>query len=162
MFSGDTKHKQKPTGGPMSALIRYETPFATLPGLLDEVFNDGMFGWLDRDVTGTRWPRVDITEEENEYRIRADVPGVDKSSIKVSVENGLLTIRGEKKEEHKEHKKGNYAYFERSFGTFSRSFNLPDHVDEANVKALCKDGVLELTLHKTEAARPKTIEVKVE
>jgi HSP20 family protein len=146
----------------MSALIRYDNPVATLPTLIDEIFNDGFFGWLDRDITQTRWPRVDIVEEEHEFKIHADVPGVDKSNIKVMVEDGLLTISGEKKEEKKEHKKGNYAYYERSFGSFSRSFNLPDHVDGSTIKAQYKDGVLEVTLQKTEVAKPKAVEVTVE
>jgi len=146
----------------MSALIRYDNPVAALPTFIDEIFNDGFFGWLDRDITQTRWPRVDIVEEEHEYKIHADVPGMDKNNIKVSVADGTLTISGEKKEEKKEHKKGNYAYYERSYGSFCRSFNLPDHVDGNSVKAQYKDGVLELTLQKTAEAKPKAIEVKVE
>jgi HSP20 family protein len=145
----------------MSSLIRYESPVATLPSLIDELFNDSFFGWRDREITSRQWPRVDIVEEDNAFTLRADVPGVDKNNIKVSVENGLLTISGEKKEE-RENKKGNYAYFERSYGSFSRSFNLPDHVDEKNIAAKYHDGVLELTLKKTEEAKAKAIEVKVE
>jgi HSP20 family protein len=157
--NGKTRNPKKEVA--MSALVRYERPALGLSGLLDEFFDDGLFGWGNREIVRTSWPRVDITENENAYRVHADVPGLAKDDIKVTVEDGVLTISGEKKAEKKERKKGEYAYYERSYGSFCRSFNLPDHVDSKNIEAHLKDGVLELTLKKTEEAKPKAIEVNV-
>ncbi len=144
----------------MSALVRYTRP-ATLPSLLDDFFGDNFFSLLDRDITSSSWPRVDITEDKNGYHLRADLPGMGKDDIKVSVENGVLSITGEKKEEKKEHEDGRFYHYERSYGSFCRAFNLPDEVDAGSIEAAYNNGVLELTLKKDEKAKPKAIEVKV-
>ncbi len=103
---------------------------------------------------------VDIYQDGNEYRITADVPGMEKGDITVKVEDGLLTIRGEKKLEHEE-KKENYHLQERFYGAFSRTIRLPKNVDQGKVSAETRNGVLEITLPKTEDALPKMVEVKV-
>ena len=105
-------------------------------------------------------PSVDISETDEEYQIKAEIPDVKKEDVKVTVEDGVLTIQGERKQE-KEEKGKKYHRVERSYGSFVRSFTLPDLVDEEKVKAEFKDGVLKLQLPKSEKAKPKAIEVKV-
>ena len=105
-------------------------------------------------------PSVDVSETEGEYQIKAEIPDVKKEDVKVTVEDGVLTIQGERKHE-KEEKGKKYHRVERSYGSFVRSFTLPDLVDEEKVKAEFKDGVLNLQLPKSEKAKPKAIEVAV-
>lgn len=105
-------------------------------------------------------PSVDISESDNEYVIKAEIPDVKKEDVKVTVENGQLTIQGERKQE-KEEKNKRYHRIERSYGSFMRSFSVPDSVDESKAKAEYKDGMLTLTLPKTEKAKPKALEVKI-
>ena len=106
-------------------------------------------------------PRVDISETDKEFVIKAEVPEVKKEDVNVTVVNGILTIRGERKQETEENGK-KFHRIERSYGSFTRSFALPDNVDEAKIKATFKDGMLNLQIKKSEEAKPKAIEVKVE
>lgn len=145
----------------MNALTRYRRSASDLSQLLDDFFDGSFFSKWDRQLGTETWPRVDVLEGDNEYTLRADLPGMEKDDIKVTVENGVLSITGEKKEEKHEKKNDKYAYFERSYGSFSRSFNLPEHVDGQNIDANYRNGVLELKLKKTEPAKPKSIEVKI-
>jgi len=112
-------------------------------------------------ATGDWAPRVDIAETDNEFKIKAEIPEVKKEDVKVVADNGVLTISGERKEE-KEEKGKKFHRIERHYGSFMRSFTLPDNVDEAKVKASFKDGMLTLSLPKTEESKPKAIEVKIE
>ena len=113
------------------------------------------------DMTVAQWlPPVDITEDEKGYLIKAELPEVRKEDVKVTVENGVLTISGERKFE-KEEKDRKYHRIERAYGSFTRSFHVPDDADAAKVNAAFKDGVLTVHLDKSEHARPKSIEVKV-
>jgi HSP20 family protein len=128
---------------------------------MEDLFSDNFFSLLDRDITNTRWPRVDIDEDRDAYHLRADLPGMTREDIAVSVENGVLTISGEKKEEKREHDKNKFYHYERSYGKFCRSFNLPEDTDAAAIEAEYANGVLALTLKKSEKAKPKAIEVKV-
>ncbi|MDO8357019.1 MAG: Hsp20/alpha crystallin family protein [Nitrospirota bacterium] len=105
-------------------------------------------------------PSVDVSETDGEYQIKAEIPDVKKEDVKVTLEDGVLTIQGERKFE-KEEKGKKYHRVERSYGSFVRSFTLPDLVDEANVKAEFKDGVLNLKLPKSEKVKSKAIEVTV-
>jgi HSP20 family protein len=105
-------------------------------------------------------PSVDISETDGEYLIKAEIPDVKKEDVKVTLEDGVLTIQGVRKQESEEKGK-KYHRVERSYGSFVRSFSLPDLVDEEKVKAEFKDGVLNLQLPKSEKAKPKAIEVKV-
>ena len=105
-------------------------------------------------------PSVDVSETEGEYQIKAEIPDVKKEDVKVTLEDGVLTIQGQRKQE-KEDTGKKYHRVERSYGSFVRSFTLPDLVDEEKVKAEFKDGVLNLQLPKSEKAKPKAIEVKV-
>jgi len=106
-------------------------------------------------------PLVDITEDEKEYLIKVEVPEVKKEDIKVHVENGALVISGERKME-KEEKKRKYHRVERSFGSFVRSFAIPEDADASKIHAEYKDGVLMVHMAKSEQAKPKSIEVKVD
>ena len=106
-------------------------------------------------------PSVDVSETEEGYQIKAEIPDVKKEDVKVTLEKGVLTIQGERKQEKEETGK-KYHRVERSYGSFVRSFTLPDLVDEEKVKAEFKDGVLNLQLPKSEKAKPKAIEVKVD
>jgi HSP20 family protein len=112
-------------------------------------------------ATGDWAPRVDIAETEKAFVIKVEIPEVNKQDVKVTVDNGVLTIRGERKQEKEENGK-KFHRVERFYGSFTRSFTLPDNVDEANVKASFKDGMLNLHIQKTEEVKPKAIEVKVE
>jgi HSP20 family protein len=112
-------------------------------------------------ITVAEWaPLVDISEDDNEYLIKADLPEVKKEEIKITVENGVLVLSGERKLE-KEEKGRKYHRIERAYGSFGRSFSLPDNADAEKVNAEFNDGVLKLHIAKSEAARPKQIEVKV-
>ena len=105
-------------------------------------------------------PMVDIVEDNNEYLIKADLPEVKKSEISVTVENGLLKIRGERKYES-EDKSRTYHRVERSYGKFERNFSIPGDADGAKISAEFKDGVLMVHLPKDEKAKPKAVDVKV-
>jgi len=112
-------------------------------------------------ITVAEWaPLVDISEDDKEYIIMADLPQVKKEGVKVTVENGVLAITGERTFEKEERGK-KYHRVERAYGSFTRSFTLPEDADPAKVSAVFKDGVLEVHLAKSEKAKPKSIEVKV-
>ena len=105
-------------------------------------------------------PRVDIAETDKAFVIKAEIPEVNKEDVKVTVYNGVLTIRGERKQEKEESGK-KFHRVERHYGSFTRNFTLPDNIDETEIKAVFKDGMLNLQIQKTEEAKPKAIEVKV-
>jgi HSP20 family protein len=112
-------------------------------------------------LTVADWiPQVDISEADHEYVIMAELPGLKKDDVKITLEDGVLTIQGERKQE-KEEKGIRYHRMERAYGSFVRSFTLPDVIDDAKVAAEFKDGVLYIRLPKSEKAKPKAIEVKV-
>jgi HSP20 family protein len=111
-------------------------------------------------MTVAEWsPLVDITEDEKEYVIKAELPDVKKEDIKLTVEDNVMSISGERKYE-KEEKGKKYHRVERAYGSFLRSFTLPDAADGSTVSAEYKDGVLNVRLPKSEKAKPKSIEVK--
>jgi HSP20 family protein len=115
----------------------------------------------EETLTVTEWaPLVDIVEDDKEYLIKAELPEVQKDDVKVTVENGTLTISGERKAETEE-KGRKFHRMERFYGRFERSFSIPDDAEGDHVKAEFKDGVLRVHLAKSEKARPKQIEVKV-
>ena len=121
----------------------------------------GRRGNGDGDLTVADWaPLADITEDDKEYVIKAELPDVKKEDVKVTVENGVLTIAGERKFEREEKKK-KYHRVERAFGTFVRSFSLPDVAEASKVKAEFKNGMLTVHVPKSEKAKPKQVEVNV-
>ena len=105
-------------------------------------------------------PLVDITEDEKEYVVKAELPGLKKEEVKVSVEGGVMTISGERKVE-KEEKTKKYHRVERAYGKFERSFTLPDKADGTKITADFKEGVLQVHLPKTETPASKAVEVKI-
>jgi HSP20 family protein len=112
-------------------------------------------------ITVAEWsPLVDISEDEKEYLIKAEIPEMRKEDIKLNVHDDVLTITGERKYE-KEEKNKKYHRVERSYGSFLRSFTLPEDADGTKVGAEYKDGLLKIHLPKSEKVKPKAIEVKV-
>jgi HSP20 family protein len=112
-------------------------------------------------MTVAEWsPVVDITEDEKEYLIKAELPEMKKEDVKLTVQDDVLTISGERKYE-KEEKGKKYHRVERAYGSFMRSFTLPEDADGSKIAAEYKDGVLKVRLPKAEKAKPKAIEVKV-
>ena len=105
-------------------------------------------------------PSVDISETDAAYLVKAEIPGVKKEDVKVTVQDGMLTIQGERRQE-KEEKGKKFHRVERSYGCFTRSFRVPGDADENSVKAEFKDGMLNVTLNKSRKAKPKSIEVSV-
>lgn len=113
------------------------------------------------DLSVSEWmPLVDVTEDDQEYLIKAELPEVKKEDVKVTAENGVLRITGERKYE-KETKTKKEHRMERSYGRFERSFDLPEDASVAKVRAEFKDGMLKVHLPKDATAKPKAIEVKV-
>ena len=115
-------------------------------------------GSRTEDAFGSWAPPVDIFEKDENLVIRAEVPGVEKDAIDIRLENGVLTLRGERKQESEINEDNAYR-LERTYGAFTRSFSLPTTVDATKIQALYKDGILELRIPKAEAARPKKIEI---
>lgn len=115
----------------------------------------------DQEMAMGAWtPSVDIFETPETVVLRADLPGIEQKDIDLRIENNTLTLRGERKF-LKETKEEDYHRIERSYGTFSRSFQLPGAIDQEGIAAVHKDGVLEVTLPKREETRPKMIKVDV-
>jgi HSP20 family protein len=139
-------------------------PFQEFESLLDRYSKSSgnlMRGPSGTDLSFADWaPSVDIDEQDDKYVIKADLPGVEKKDIDVKLENGMLSIRGEKRTET-ESGNGKRHRTERFHGTFARSFTLPDSVDVDNVDASYKDGVLTLAIPKKEQAKPKSIDIKI-
>jgi HSP20 family protein len=158
--------------------LRPRRPLESLRQEIDRLFEDfGIGTWpspfrstfFDMDplrrakAAFTGMPAVDVTETENGYEVVAELPGMDEKNIEVKVANGILTISGQKREE-KEEKKKDYYVRERRFGSFERTFPVPDGVDLDKVEASFKKGVLTVTLPKTAEAQKaeKKITVKTE
>ena len=148
-------------------LIRYEPAgfpmFREMEETLDRL--NRLFGTRPNgnkeNLVVTDWtPTVDIQETDAEYLVKAELPEVQKEDVKVTVENGVLTLQGERKQE-KEEKGKKFHRIERAYGTFIRTFTIPIDADEGKVAADFKDGMLRVHLPKTEKPRPKAIDVKV-
>lgn len=150
----------------VSAKRDEENPFSLLRREMDSLF-DNFFRGFDIEPfesrLGTFSPRIDIAENDKEIKISAELPGMDEKDIDLSINKELLIIKGEKKEE-KEDKGKDYYRMERSYGSFSRSIQLPAEIDTNKVEAMFKKGVLTVTLPKTAKAisDSKKIAVKVE
>jgi HSP20 family protein len=136
------------------------TEFGLAKDRLNRLFGKDDLWDAEGVLTAADWtPAVDILEGENEIVVKAELPGVDAKDIAVNVDNNVLTVKGERRFE-KEVKKENYTRMERMYGTFSRSFALPTFIDPATVRAQYKDGLLNITLPKKEAAKTRNVEVK--
>ena len=150
----------------MNAITRWD-PFRELDELqtrLSALFGRAPVrknGSKDEALAVAEWaPVVDIVEDDNEYFIKAELPEVKKEDVKVTVQDDVLTISGERMFE-KEEKGRKYHRMERAYGSFARSFTLPEDADGEKVAAEFKDGVLKVHLPKSEQAKPKSIEVKI-
>ena len=137
------------------SIVRYD-PWRMMHQLqneLNSIFNAPRASGEDVGTIATSdWaPAVDIKEEDKAYVVKADIPGVDPKDIEVHMEEGILSIKGEKMEESKEEKEG-YKRVERSYGSFHRRFSLPDNADAEAISARSKNGTLEITIPKKEAA----------
>lgn len=142
---------------PFKDLEQFENRLGTLFGRLPAKTN----GEAQESITVPEWaPVVDITEDEKEFLVKAELPGLKKEEIKISVEDGVLTISGERKVE-KEEKNKKYHRIERAYGRFERSFTLPDQAEAAKVNAEFNDGVLQVHLPKSPKAAPKAQEIKI-
>lgn len=146
-------------------VVRYE-PWGVLRRFHDDVnqlFGESRTGSVAEGdhssiVTSNWTPAVDIKEEDERFVLEADIPGVDPKSIEVTMDNGVLTIKGERKHESEKEANG-YKRVERSYGTFYRRFSLPDSADAERVTAKGKDGVLEVSIPKLEKVQPRKITV---
>ena len=144
------------------AITRYDpvAEMAEFPAGL-RLFQDAVSRLFSEPPAARPWaPAVDVLETETELVLKADIPDVDQKDINIQVENGTLTLQGERKFE-KADEKGGYHRIERSYGSFVRCFSLPDTVDPDKVKAEYKNGVLTVKLAKKEVAKPKKIQVQV-
>jgi HSP20 family protein len=138
--------------------------FGSLHREIDRLFDDltrGGYGTLASPAQNNLMPSIDVTETDKEIEITAELPGLERKDVDISIEDDLLTIRGEKKVETKEEDKDkNYHVSERSYGVFYRVIQLPPGVDPASIQAVMSKGVLKLTIPKPAKAEPKKIEVK--
>ena len=143
------------------AITRYE-PWGLLNQLQKELERAHDVEGGEGSIATAEWaPAVDIKEDEDKFVIQADIPGVKPEEIDISMEDGVITIKGEKETEAKTEQNG-YKRVERTFGSFYRRFSLPDTADGEAISAKCKHGVLEITIPKREAVKPKKINVKSE
>jgi HSP20 family protein len=161
--------KKNEKGGIDMALIRrknYYNPFRELEDLqrdMNELFNFSLSRGIDRDtglLDGAWSPAIDVHEGKDNYVVKADLPGLKKEDLDITVQNNHLILKGEKKYEESQDS-DNAIRTERFYGSFYRSLALPTEVDGDNVKASYKNGTLELTLPKKEEAKPKQITVDI-
>lgn len=137
----------------------------TLQDRLNQLFTQPLgslwrAGGFDQGLTASTFvPAVDIYEDEHNIVLTAEVPGVEEKDLDISLENGVLTVSGERKMENEE-KENNFHRIERTYGRFTRSFTLPPTLDEDNVKAEFNNGVLKITVAKREEAKPKQIKIE--
>ncbi|HUJ80754.1 MAG TPA: Hsp20/alpha crystallin family protein [Candidatus Acidoferrales bacterium] len=147
----------------MNSVIRWE-PFRNVNSLQEQFSRlfDTSFPGRSSESDLTTWaPAVDIQETENELVLKADLPGIEEKDIDVRIENNTLTIRGERKFE-KQVNEDNYLRVERSYGSFSRSFSLPNTINTEAIHAEYKNGVLTVQMPKRAESKPKQVKVNVE
>jgi HSP20 family protein len=147
----------------MTILTRWDPfrEFNTLQDRMNRLYRDSFGeGREETLTTSTFAPPVDVYEDEHNVTLKIEVPGIDEKDIDVRIENNVLTVHGERKFE-KEEKEENYRRVERQYGSFTRSFTLPNTVDAEKVTANYEKGVLNVTLAKKAEAKPKQIKVNV-
>jgi HSP20 family protein len=133
-----------------------------LDGFRNEISNffDDFLSFNPLSLRDNEWsPQIDLSDDEKEISIKAEMPGLTEKDIKVTIENGFLSISGEKNDERSD-KNGNYIVAERRFGSFTRSFRLPDKIRADEINAEFKNGVLVIRIPKDEKASAKKIEIK--
>ena len=146
----------------MTLITRWDPfrEFVTLQDRMNRLFRDSQGGQEEALTTTTFAPPVDVYEDEHQIMLNIEVPGIDEKDIDVRVENNTLTVHGERKFE-KEEKEENFRRVERQYGSFTRTFTLPQTVDPENVQANYDKGVLKIQLAKREEAKPKQIKISV-
>ncbi len=147
----------------MTVLTRWEPfrEFSTLQDRMNRLFRESYSGGQDESLTTSTFaPAVDVYEDEHKVTLKIEVPGIDEKDIDVHLENNTLTVHGERKIE-KEEKEENYRRVERQYGSFTRTFTLPQTVDSEHVSANYDKGVLKVSLPKKAEAKPKQIKVNV-
>lgn len=135
--------------------------FDDFDNLFDDFWRPARAGRRSVSNGGAFAPALDVTETDNEYRVRADLPGVKQDDLDISIQDGVLTINAETRYEDEKKENDRIIRQERRYGKFVRSMRLGDAVDVDSVKADYKDGVLDLVLPKAEQARPRRIDVQV-
>jgi HSP20 family protein len=150
----------------MANLVRWD-PFSEMDRLFNRIMPRSFgsrprLAWSEDGGTKFEWsPSADISETDKEYLIRAELPAVKKEDVKVTVDGGMITIEGERKQEQQE-KNEKFHRVESFYGSFSRSFSLPDNVSMADIKCESKEGVLTVHIPKNEPEKSKPIEIKVQ
>ena len=134
------------------------SPVFSLRREIDRLFDDTFGGNAGRSAA-TWSPAVDVRESQNEMALAFEMPGITPDQIEVTTDNGVLTVRGEKREERKESDDSQFHLIERSYGAFSRSFQLPKNLDESKIEASFDNGVLTVKIPKAALPQPKKIEV---
>jgi HSP20 family protein len=137
----------------------FTDPFTSLRREIDDLFNDFTRGWPSVGRVSELTPSMDVAETDKEIEITAELPGLQEKDVQVNVSDNVLTIKGEKKAE-KEEKDKNYRLFERSYGSFSRTLELPAGTDPDAIKASISSGVLKVTVPKAAPAQVKKVQVK--
>lgn len=146
----------------MTTITRQYDPFTEVAFPTVRLFQDAVNRLFSEPATARPWaPPFDILETENELVLKADLPDVDMKDVSIEIEQGTLTIKGERKFERLDGRSAGYHRVERSYGEFMRCFAVPDTVDAERVKADYRAGVLTVTLPKKEAAKPRTIKIEV-
>ena len=146
----------------MTVLTRWDPfrEFSTLQDRMNRMFRDSYGDREEALTTSTFAPPVDVYEDEHNVILKIEVPGIEEKDLDVRVENNTLTVHGERKFE-KEEKEENFRRVERQYGTFTRSFTLPNTVDTDSIQANYEKGILKLQLAKKSEAKPKQIKVNV-
>ena len=134
--------------------------FGSMQKEFDRIFDRFRGGMAESALAAEVWPSVDIVENDESFLVNVELPGVRKEDVKITINDGVLTVKGEKKQEG-EVKEDNYRRIERTFGSFERSFTLPVGVQSERIAAAYSNGVLSITVPKAEQAKPREIEVKV-
>lgn len=166
--------KETPAKAPVPAAVDPWAPMGTLRRQIDAVFDDFTRGWpkawdfdVFKNIEPLRMPtavgaapKVDVKESKDGYEISAELPGIDEKDVDLTIDGNVLTLSGEKKTEREE-KKDNYHWSERTYGSFRRSFTLPDGVDADKAAAKFTKGVLTVTLPKTEKAKKQQRKIEI-
>ena len=162
--------KTQPGAG--APATRVEHPYSELRRQVDRLFDDFGLGFWNfpfgrgaRELTQSAWggehmPQVDVSESAEDFKVKAELPGIAEKDVEVTITDDILTLKGEKKSE-REDKRENYYLSERSFGSFSRSLRLPEAVDQNKITAAFDKGVLTVVLPKSEPAKSKSKKIEV-
>lgn len=144
----------------MTRIVRFN-PFDDLRRMEARLFEPFFrYPYMQEEMQSATWnPPVDVLEENDRILVKVEVPGIDENALRVTFEDGLLTVSGERQFERKDDR--NYHRIERAYGSFTRTFTLPRSIDAAQIAANYRNGVLEIEIPKKEESRPKQIEINV-